>query len=209
VEGNDWRLHGQQAYLAGARLRYAEYHSVSETWDHDHCAFCNRKVSDQVGEDVARAGWQTEDGYLWVCDTCFDDFREPLAFVAIYEGTPQRGVELHDSTILEVTSRFGVVVVALNAFVHDDRESASCGGCWQRIDLAFHEAQLERSGSGAARILDGSVRVDNHVTDNMLPIPFHETGFIVARLVGVDFELTLRALSVWLRVVGAPGTREG
>jgi hypothetical protein len=51
--------------------------------------------------------------------------------------------------------------------------------------------------------------VDDRVTDNMLPIPFHEEGAVIATLMGTDFELTVRARRVWLRVAGAPGKREG
>jgi hypothetical protein len=209
VDGPDWRLHGQERYLAGARLRHAQYRAPSESWTHDHCAFCFRKLMEQPGNDIAAAGWQTEDAYHWICDTCFDDFREHLGFVVMDEGAPRRGVELHDAAVLEVTARSGVVVVRLEAFVHDDWASTSCKGCWQRIDLGFNEATCERRGLGEARILDGSLQVNDRVRDNILAIPFHETGAVSATMTGVDFELTVRAHHVWLRVAGAPGKREG
>ena len=208
MENQDWRLHGQEGYLAGARVRYTEYRAPSESWDHDHCEFCTRKLSEQAGDDVAGAGWQTEDGYRWICDACFADFREPFGFV-VMEGAPRRGVELHDARVLDVTDGSGVVVVRVEAFVHDDWESKSCAGCWQRIDLSFYEATFDRHGSGDAVILDGSLRVDDRVRDNMLPIPFHEEGAAIATLMGPDFELTVRAHRVSLRVAGAPGNREG
>jgi hypothetical protein len=207
VENQDWRLHGQEGYLAGARVRHTEYRAPSESWDHDHCEFCTRKLSEQAGDDVAAAGWHTEDGYRWICDACFADFREPLGFV-VMQGASRRGVELHDARVLDVTDGPGVVVVQTKAFVHDDWESESCAGCWQRIDLGFYEATFDRHGSGAL-ILDGSLRVNDRVRDNMLPIPFHEDGAVIATLMGPDFELIVRANRVWLRVAGAPGTREG
>jgi hypothetical protein len=204
----DWRLHGHERHLAAARVRHAQYRSSSEHWDHDHCAFCSLKLSKQADVDVARAGWQTEDGYHWICDTCFADFRERLGFV-VDEGAPTRGVELHDAQVLQVDTSAELVVVRLQAFVHDDWTSRSCKGCWQRIDLAFYEASFERHGSGEPWILDGSVQVDDLVTDNMLPIPFHEPGAVLATMAGADFELTVRARRVWLRVAGAPEAREG
>jgi hypothetical protein len=70
------RLRGQERYLAAARLRHAQYRSSSERWDHDHCAICGLKVSEQADGDGARTGWQTEDGYHWICDACCTDFRE-------------------------------------------------------------------------------------------------------------------------------------
>ncbi|MCL2447331.1 MAG: hypothetical protein FWD17_00135 [Polyangiaceae bacterium] len=204
----DWRLHGQERYLVGARLHYTEYRRPPEGWDHDHCAFCNLKLSEEAGADGARAGWQTEDGYEWICDTCFTDFRERLGFVMMDDGAPMRGVELHDARVLEVTAGSEPVVVRLEAFVHDDSASASGTGCWQRIDLAFYGAAIERRGSGEAGILDGSLQVDDRVFENMLPIPLHETGAVVATMAGVDYELTVRAHGVWLRIAGAPGNGE-
>jgi hypothetical protein len=202
-------LHGQELYLAAARLRHAQYRSPSERWDHDHCAFCALKLSEQADGDGARAGWQTEDGYHWICDGCFADFQERLGFVVMNDGAPRRGVELHDAEVLEVTTSAELVVVRLQAFVHDDWTSRSCKGCWQRIDIAFYEAAVERHGSGEPWVLDGSVQVNDRISSNMLPIPFHETGAIIATMAGVDFELTVRAHRVWLRVAGAPGEREG
>ena len=204
----DWGSQGKEGHLAGARLRHAQYRSPSEGWDHDHCAFCALKLSERAVGDAARDGWQTEDGYHWICDTCFADFRERLGLVVMEESTPGRGVELHDATVLEVTAGAELLLVRLRAFVHDDWTGSSCKGCWQRIDLAFCEAAFDRHGSGEPWILDGSVQVDDRVSDNMLPIPFHETGAVVASLTGAEFELTVRAHRIWLRVAGPPGDRE-
>jgi hypothetical protein len=148
-------------------------------------------------------------GYHWICDPCFADFHERLGFVVMNEGEPRRGVELHDAEVLEVTGSPELVLVRLHAFVHDDWTSRSCKGYWQRIDIAFYGASFERGGSGEPSIYDGSVHVNDRVIRNMLPIPFHETGAISATMSGVDFELTVRAHRVWLRVAGAPGEREG
>jgi hypothetical protein len=208
----DWRLTGQERHLTGARVRRLEYRPSSETWDHDHCEFCRQKVMVRNSIDGAGAdtvGWQTEDEYRWICDECFADFHERFGFVAMHEGSPTRGVELHDATVLEVTDQGGLVVVCLQAFVHDDLKSESLAGCWQRIDLGFYEATNDRRGSGEPWVLDGSVRVDEELFDNMLPLPLHRAGTVMATLKGADFELTVQARRVWLGVAGAPGEREG
>jgi hypothetical protein len=74
----------------------------------------------------------------------------------------------------------GLVVVRLEAFVHDDRESESCAGSRQRVAIGFYEATSERRGSGEPFVLDGSLRVNEDKTDNMLPVPLHRTGTVVA-----------------------------
>jgi hypothetical protein len=125
------------------------------------------------------------------------------------QSAPRRALELHDATVLEVTDTFGVVSVRLEAFVHDDRKGKPSAGCWQRIDLDVHDATFERHGPGDMEILDGSLRIDDRVTDNMLPIPFQEKGAVVATLMGADLVLTVHARGLWLRVAGPPGERVG
>lgn len=203
MDGDDWRLHGQERYLRGARLQRARYCTPSAEWDHDHCEFCNRKFSEKAqGDDIARAGWRSEDEYRWVCDGCFSDFRQPFHFVA-FVGESRRGVELHDARVVAITECAGVVTLELDAFVHEDRGSDSGDGCWQRVGLDFHEAASDLRGSAGVVLSDGSVGVNERAYENVLPVPFHEHGTIVARLVGADFELGLRACSVWMRLGGA------
>ena len=98
----DWRLNGQERYLKQDRFRRATYRAHSPTWDHDHCEFCNAKFAERDSADVLREGWQTEDEYRWVCDACFEDFREAFGFESIEASAPLRGVELHDARIEEI-----------------------------------------------------------------------------------------------------------
>ncbi|MBR2869699.1 MAG: hypothetical protein IKB88_11645 [Clostridia bacterium] len=51
LEKNDWRILNQQEYLMNAKLKKMQYTKPSEKWDHDHCAFCWDKFSDN-GEDL-------------------------------------------------------------------------------------------------------------------------------------------------------------
>src|SRR5437773_12475030 len=75
MDQNDWRLGGQDRYLKGVTLLRRAYTRYREGWDHDHCAFCWTKFMVEDGPGVLHEGYCTEDGYHWVCGTCFADFR--------------------------------------------------------------------------------------------------------------------------------------
>ena len=80
--GDDGRLMGQVRYLQGATLELRDYVAYSASWEHDHCAFCQRKfLPAGSGDPGARTrGYATTDehergaGYYWVCEGCFADF---------------------------------------------------------------------------------------------------------------------------------------
>ena len=74
-EVNDWRLTNQLNYLKGATLSRREYSRWSDSWDHDHCAFCGAKFMEKTAPDIQRSGYSTPDEYHWVCDICFEDSR--------------------------------------------------------------------------------------------------------------------------------------
>lgn len=76
---NDWRLQGQERYLQGAKLRRLPYQSYRKDWDHDHCEFCGAKFC-LDHEDCLNDGYCTEDAYRWICEPCFEDFRQMFAF---------------------------------------------------------------------------------------------------------------------------------
>ena len=78
---NDWRLLNQEQYLMNAKLKRAEYKMPCEKWDHDHCAFCWDKFSESDGD--LRSGYSTADGKFWICDECFNDFKEMFKFEVI------------------------------------------------------------------------------------------------------------------------------
>lgn len=84
---------GQDQYLPpGTALTRTRYRARSETWEHEHCAFCWAKLMDPdfSGEhrrfieehpDVLTEGYTTTSEHprgakwRWVCPQCFDDFR--------------------------------------------------------------------------------------------------------------------------------------
>ena len=71
---NDWRLQGQERFLKGVELRRATYAPYREGWEHDHCEFCGRKFSTRASD--IHDGYVTNDGYHWICESCYNDFRE-------------------------------------------------------------------------------------------------------------------------------------
>jgi hypothetical protein len=75
-EEDDWRLQGQEEYLKGIRLFRKKYTRHSESWDHDHCEFCWAKFSEEDYAEALHEGYATEDDYRWVCEQCFEDFKD-------------------------------------------------------------------------------------------------------------------------------------
>lgn len=75
---NDWRLLNQEEYLMNAKLIKSEYMKPSEKWDHDHGAFCWDKFSKNDGD--LHEGYRTADKKYWICEECFNDFKEMFRF---------------------------------------------------------------------------------------------------------------------------------
>jgi len=78
ISPNDWRLTGQESYLKDVALIKRAYrrYPKSPDWDHDHCEFCFAKFMVEDYPDVLHEGYSTEDEYYWICEECFQDFRE-------------------------------------------------------------------------------------------------------------------------------------
>lgn len=68
VNNNDWRLMGQEKYLKNKDLYHIYY---NQNKNNGHCAFCTKKFSSQY-----QIGYCTEDYYYWICEKCFDDFKD-------------------------------------------------------------------------------------------------------------------------------------
>jgi hypothetical protein len=79
----DWRLDNVRG-LEGLRFRRKPYRRPSAIWDHDHCAACWAKFSEDDGADIEHEGYATCDDYKhgadydWLCVTCFDELREMM-----------------------------------------------------------------------------------------------------------------------------------
>ena len=75
----DWRMQGQERYLANAVLVRQKYRKYRNTWDHDHCEFCGVKFSEDA--DDITVGYATVDRYHWICEACYVDFRKSFGWI--------------------------------------------------------------------------------------------------------------------------------
>ena len=74
IEKDDWRLRGQEAYLARRTLYLRKWVTIKKEWDHEHCEFCWDKISEFP--DTLHEAYTTEDNGYWICPECFHDFKE-------------------------------------------------------------------------------------------------------------------------------------
>ena len=74
---NDWRLTNQIKYLYQKKLVRRKIADFPDK-DHEHCEFCWDKFG--RGDNMLKEGYCTEDAYNWICDTCFEDFKEMFAW---------------------------------------------------------------------------------------------------------------------------------
>ena len=89
--GEDWRLMGQERFLAGVTLVWKDYHAPRPDWDHDHCAFCQAKFMDRSdvpdtlpsGYAAQAASPEAQDDYHWVCGDCAHDFTQRFGWKVI------------------------------------------------------------------------------------------------------------------------------
>lgn len=85
-EEEDWRLlgWGEDSYLQGITLIKQPYRPdlCDPDNDHDHCEFCSNKFG--KAPDDLKEGYSTEDGYSWICPTCFEDFKDRFKWKVIH-----------------------------------------------------------------------------------------------------------------------------
>ena len=78
---DDWRLQGQEKYLRGAVLSFKSYSCQSAKWDHEHCEFCQVKITENCKTDTICKGYATLDNYRWICEKCFHDFKDLFEWI--------------------------------------------------------------------------------------------------------------------------------
>ena len=71
---DDWRRQGQELNLTGAKFYFRTYKPYRIGWDHDHCAFCSDKFSQNKTDHTE--GYCTIDEYYWICSECYHDFKD-------------------------------------------------------------------------------------------------------------------------------------
>ncbi len=74
----------------GATLALKPYqpHPENPNWDHDHCEFCTAKFTIQGDLKGLREGFTTEDGYRWICQVCFEDFKNEFQWNVVRSEDP-------------------------------------------------------------------------------------------------------------------------
>ena len=72
---DDWRITNQMQYLYRERLRLRSYAPENPVNDHDHCEFCFAKFMLGNENQMQDEGYATDDGYRWICKTCYVDFK--------------------------------------------------------------------------------------------------------------------------------------
>ncbi len=90
LDTEDWRLHGQERYLVGAKLVRKPYRQYPKNpdWDHDHCEFCWATFCYLTGPDHAdhlKEGYTTLDEYRWICPGCFNDFHTMFTWEVVQD----------------------------------------------------------------------------------------------------------------------------
>lgn len=74
---DDWRERGQEEYLSGLTFSFCRYTPFSETWEHDHCEYCYKKIYTEIIDDYCTdKGYCSDDKRIWICLECFNDFKE-------------------------------------------------------------------------------------------------------------------------------------
>lgn len=86
TNSSDWRLTNQEKYLKGVVLIWKEWTSPKPDWDHDHCEFCWKKITNLDLKDAVTEGYCTENDYYWICESCYNDFREQFRWIAQKDG---------------------------------------------------------------------------------------------------------------------------
>ncbi len=78
---DDWRLNGQERYLACVKLKRVNFLDIFHKSDHEHCEFCMEKIS--TYPDTIHEAYCTLDEYHWICEDCFNDFRDLFHWVIV------------------------------------------------------------------------------------------------------------------------------
>jgi hypothetical protein len=69
---NDWRLFNQENYLKDKQLKHKAYKPRLFDGEHVHCVFCWLKIE----ENDEAFNYETKDEDYWICEKCFNDFKE-------------------------------------------------------------------------------------------------------------------------------------
>ncbi len=68
--------------MRGMKFIYKKFCAKKENRSHTHCEFCWHKFMENCNgvKDCSAHGFCSMDGRYWVCEQCFNDFREMLSW---------------------------------------------------------------------------------------------------------------------------------
>ena len=95
ADKTDWRYYCghpdniEEDRLYSATLVKRKYQQWNDIWEHDHCSFCWAKFAEESHiPDALHEGYATEDEGDWICEDCFNDFKDLFQWkVRVAEGT--------------------------------------------------------------------------------------------------------------------------
>lgn len=61
--------------MQGVELERKQYQPYRKGWEHDHCEFCGAEFSLEI-PDTLSVGYASVNNYRWICDACFEDFKD-------------------------------------------------------------------------------------------------------------------------------------
>ena len=96
MDENDWRNRGQEDYLMSEVLIKKAFQSTlpdelaptddpRKYNDHEHCDFCFKKIM-QWHENMVDCDWEgycTTDEMVWICNACFDEFKDSFHWTVV------------------------------------------------------------------------------------------------------------------------------
>ncbi len=87
IKKDDWRLFNQEKYLKNIPLKKVRFIQKDNDHDHTHCTFCWDKFSENNGD--LHMGYSTLDERYWICEVCYQDFREMFQWTVINQSTDE------------------------------------------------------------------------------------------------------------------------
>ena len=124
----------------------------------------------------------------------------------------RRGIELHDSTVTAMRWEGPTLILRATVYVHagDGAPGVSRGVGWfQESEISIGDARVERpAGEIPFDILDGIIRVDGLVYDNVLPLPFEHFGSTRVELEEANGEFVVAGSHINVVLKGEPGEVE-
>jgi hypothetical protein len=121
----------------------------------------------------------------------------------------RRAVEFHDSRVRVIRWSGADAILEVSVYVHSSEGRPGCDdgrGWYHDAEMVVAGAEIrQRPASGGLNIIDGTVRVDDQVFDNLMPLPCDMTGKVEIAFSGHEgtFAATGRGIRILLK--GGPG----